>query len=207
MARSFSDAEKEAILRRIIAAAEEMFTLQGYSKTTVAEIARAAGIGKGTFYLFFGSKDEVVWALHDSIHESFHKNLTEIMGGVAQDPRQGIRRFLQAVFDVFNAPLVVKLQQTGDFDRLMRAMSHDHLEEHNKLSVDPLVPLIEAAQQAGLIRVGDARVIAGTIRGVCFLGLHQSEIGEDVYPQVVELLIDLVADGLTQANEENRYDN
>ena len=202
MARSFSESEKLEIRRRIITAAEEMFTLHGYSKTTVAEIAQAAGIGKGTFYLFFASKDEVVWALHDSIHASFHRDLQEIMEGVAENPAQGIRRFLQAVFDVFNDPLVVKLQQTGDFDRLVRAMSHDHLEEHRLASVDPLIPLVEFAQSAGLMRSGDARVIAGTIRGVCFVGLHREEIGQELYPQVVQLLIDLVADGLTMSVKE-----
>jgi AcrR family transcriptional regulator len=35
----------------------------GFAKTTVAEIARDAGIGKGTVYLYFDSKEDILIAL------------------------------------------------------------------------------------------------------------------------------------------------
>ena len=45
---------------RIMLAAEKMFAEKGYHKTTVEHIAKAAGIGKSTFYEYFASKDEVL---------------------------------------------------------------------------------------------------------------------------------------------------
>lgn len=44
---------------RILDAASERFVRFGYDKTTVADIARAARISKGAFYLAFPSKDEL----------------------------------------------------------------------------------------------------------------------------------------------------
>lgn len=49
--------EKENI---ILDATEELFIKQGYDKTSVSEIAKESGIGKGTVYLYFKSKDELV---------------------------------------------------------------------------------------------------------------------------------------------------
>ena len=45
---------------RILAAAMDLFTRAGYDKTTVAQIAAAAGVTEMTFYRHFGSKDQLL---------------------------------------------------------------------------------------------------------------------------------------------------
>jgi AcrR family transcriptional regulator len=44
----------------ILAAARELFATKGYEETTIAEIARAAGVAVGTVYLYFGNKHEIL---------------------------------------------------------------------------------------------------------------------------------------------------
>ena len=45
---------------RLFAAATELFATRGYHATTVDEIARRAGVAKGTFFVHFATKDGVV---------------------------------------------------------------------------------------------------------------------------------------------------
>ena len=45
---------------RILTAAIDLFTRAGYDKTTVAQIAAAAGVTEMTFYRHFGSKDQLL---------------------------------------------------------------------------------------------------------------------------------------------------
>lgn len=50
--------------QRILAAAEELFATQGFAKTTVEEIAAAAGVSKGLVYRHYESKEallEAIW--------------------------------------------------------------------------------------------------------------------------------------------------
>ena len=47
----------------ILGVAEHLFEVKGFSKTSVDEIVRRAGIAKGTFYHYFKSKEEVLDAL------------------------------------------------------------------------------------------------------------------------------------------------
>ncbi|HDR05710.1 MAG TPA: TetR/AcrR family transcriptional regulator [Candidatus Marinimicrobia bacterium] len=54
------DAQKR---ERIIAAAMEVFAAEGLSKGTIASVASRAGIGKGTVYEYFRSKDELFQAM------------------------------------------------------------------------------------------------------------------------------------------------
>jgi AcrR family transcriptional regulator len=49
--------------RRLVAAAAELFAQKGYHDTTVDEIARAAGVAKGTFFVHFATKDAVITEL------------------------------------------------------------------------------------------------------------------------------------------------
>lgn len=44
----------------IIEAARDLFAKQGYEETTIAEIARAAGVGVGTVYLYFENKRQIL---------------------------------------------------------------------------------------------------------------------------------------------------
>ena len=196
--RAFSEREIEAIKAKLIKAGEKLFAEQGFSKTNVAELARAAGIGKGTFYMFYKSKDELLWALHQAIHAEWEERFTKVLGRMITDPQAAIIEFLHAAFDIFNHPLILKLQQTGDFDRIYRALSHDEIHEQGDMSLKAMVPLVAVAQQAGAIIEGDPLVLAATIRSVCLLGMHRTDIGEDVYPAVIDLLIALVAKGLTK---------
>jgi AcrR family transcriptional regulator len=50
---------------QILKAASEVFVKRGYSSATIDEIADTAGIGKGTVYLYFRSKDEILMAVFD----------------------------------------------------------------------------------------------------------------------------------------------
>src|SRR5712672_1356677 len=58
---------------RILDAAVKMFAERGYFSSTVAEIARAAGVADGTIYLYFKSKDDLLFELFD-------EKMTELIG-------------------------------------------------------------------------------------------------------------------------------
>lgn len=201
--RAFSEREKEVIKTKLIKAAEKLFAEQGFGKTNVAELSQAAGIGKGTFYMFYKSKDELMWDLHKALHAEWEGRFEAILARMAIDPQAAIVDFMRTAFGIFTHPLILKLQQTGDFDRVYRTLSNEELDKHSDMSLSIMVPLVEMAQHAGAVIDGDPRVLAATIRSVCVLGLHRTDIGEDVYPAVVDLLITLVAKGLSKRREEN----
>ncbi|WP_017579573.1 TetR/AcrR family transcriptional regulator [Nocardiopsis valliformis] len=51
--------EREARADRILDAAEELMVAWGHRKTTIDDVARRAGIGKGTVYLHFPTKERL----------------------------------------------------------------------------------------------------------------------------------------------------
>ena len=56
------EAKKAQTLRSIMDAAIKLFSKKGFEKTSVDELARAAGVGKGTIYGYFKTKSEIFLA-------------------------------------------------------------------------------------------------------------------------------------------------
>jgi AcrR family transcriptional regulator len=81
--------------RAILKAARDRFLHYGYRKTTIDEVAATAGVGKGTVYLYFASKEELLLTLAREVKRS----VTEQMRGIAASlapPEEKLRRMILA---------------------------------------------------------------------------------------------------------------
>lgn len=68
------ESDKDVVLN----AASELFERYGYKKTTIDDIAAEAGIGKGSVYLRFSSKEELGLAWLQKIHHDLFEGITEL---------------------------------------------------------------------------------------------------------------------------------
>lgn len=68
--------------RDFIGAARILFIANGYEQTSMQQIARAAEVAQGTFYLYFRSKPDVLHAIMQELLDE----VTAIIAGVAERP-------------------------------------------------------------------------------------------------------------------------
>lgn len=88
-------APKETVKDAILDATDRLLARYGYRKMTVEDIAHEAGIGKGTIYLHFTSKEEVVLSHVDRIVERLKDRLREI-GNSDMPAAERLRQMLLA---------------------------------------------------------------------------------------------------------------
>ena len=105
----------------ILAAARQLFREQPWDRVTIAEVAIQAGIGKGTVYKHFPSKEALYAQL---VLDCSHANLAELRALFASQPasqamRQVIRRaFEQMLADPVQAQLCLLCDRPAFQERL-----------------------------------------------------------------------------------------
>lgn len=93
---------------RIIEAATALFVAHGYRKTNIDEIARAAGIAKGTVYLYFATKVDILIATIAREKQRLFALVDGIFTPEAP-PRERLRRWIEAaVLMVAGSPLLAR---------------------------------------------------------------------------------------------------
>jgi len=85
-------------LRRLLDAAGEEFGTRGYHETAISHITQRAGVGLGTFYVYFKSKEEVFRALVADMGAMTRHALSESVRG-AHDRLEAERLGIQAYLD------------------------------------------------------------------------------------------------------------
>jgi AcrR family transcriptional regulator len=69
--------------QRLVAAAIDLFTEQGYDATTVAQITERAGVTKSTFFRHFPDKRELLVAGQDALSRLLADGITEAPAGAS----------------------------------------------------------------------------------------------------------------------------
>lgn len=80
---------------RLIKAARELFWVQGYEATSVAEILKKAEVNSGSLYYFFKSKEELLWAVLDRYKEILWPEVIEPAFARVSDPIERIFAILE----------------------------------------------------------------------------------------------------------------
>src|SRR5690349_25098333 len=86
MARGVANPSGEAVTTKtkqadkraaIIDAATNLFTTEGYETTTIAEVAKKAGVAVGTVYLYFKNKQEILYSVKDDWEADFARLMSQ----------------------------------------------------------------------------------------------------------------------------------
>src|SRR4026209_931315 len=86
---------------QILNAAARLIHVQGYHSTSLDDVLRESGVGKGNFYYYFKSKEDLGYAIIDRIVERFlERTLEPAFVDPTADPLDQVRAFLDRLLEV-----------------------------------------------------------------------------------------------------------
>jgi TetR/AcrR family transcriptional repressor of nem operon len=89
-----------ATRNQILDVATRLIHVQGYHCTSLDEVLRESGVGKGNFYYYFKSKEDLGYAIIDRVIEGFiERTLQPSFADSSADPIPQIHAFLDRVLD------------------------------------------------------------------------------------------------------------
>lgn len=91
MPRNYRSIDRDERIERLVVAAADQFLTVGYTGTTMAQIARGAGVTSAAVYWYFPSKDDALAA----VHRRFVLGTRERLAAEALDPMHRLERYLE----------------------------------------------------------------------------------------------------------------
>ena len=200
MPPAFSAQERERIVARLRATGYRLFTTQGLRKTSLEELVRPAGIAKSSFYAFYDSKEELYIDLMYQQLPEVRERMLATLREESVDVSERLRRLLRGALEVQrDDPLYRRLLTHPDeMEAVTRKHSPERLAEAKQSVVTPILEFLEDARRRGRLVDVDPVVVLGVIQAVLTVPLREEMFDPDTYEPALELLVDLVATGLTR---------
>ena len=90
--------DKEQRRKEIATTCSDLIHEMGIKKLTVAQVAKKAGIGKGTIYEYFENKDDIVFEIMNNHIDAYHNEFLETIKDV-NSTKQKVFHFFKFVID------------------------------------------------------------------------------------------------------------
>ncbi len=186
---------KTARREAILAAARKVFARRGFDGTTIADLAREAGVAAGTVYLYYASKTDLFAALNARLFEVIIGAMRETEA--PPDVLGGTRARIHAVFEASSEhrdllrPVFLNPDPRTEVARRMRRADEERLSR--------LAEILRAGMAAGVIRQGDPLLLAKMINGLVIIALYQCFVqsaGRDAQA-IEDMVTEMIAGGLT----------
>ncbi|MBN1595986.1 TetR family transcriptional regulator [candidate division FCPU426 bacterium] len=192
---AITNEEKEAQRQRIIRAAVAVFGKYGFYKSTISQIAIAAGMGRGTLYWYFESKEELFHAMTKQFCESAIDQVKKELG--AEDHFEDIlRRLIRSWLDsavkqkeLFHIMYSIYGQMQGEFAQSMQGAMRDMYQAIMAILENLLNQAIIKKQMREADTHRLARLLIGLVDGIVLQHIFVEPFMPEAMTEVVMSLL------------------
>ena len=199
MPKIYSEDERNQIIAKLKSEANILLQEKGVKKTTVDELVKKAGISKGTFYLFYPSKEMLLFNCVQDFHEKADAYLTQGMNDIIKkhkldpDKKGAFGKYADEVTDVImgaiditrNSCLRVALEPEA-MGLILSKIPEDILKKHREHDKSAEEGIFEAlAMYKGI----NAEELTGAFTMVHLGGMYKQVIGEENLDGSTRLLV------------------
>ncbi|HEX3028932.1 MAG TPA: TetR/AcrR family transcriptional regulator [Clostridia bacterium] len=197
MPKGFTEREKEIIRNKLLEKGREFLTTYGVRKTCVEDLARAAGISKGAFYIFYGSKEELFFEIFEQVEAEVKQKVVTNIFDFTKPPKESFKEYISnLILTTDENPMWSVITNKGNIDYLLRKLPPEIVQKHLCNDVSNVADMYANFKEAGFLKDHDPEVVSGILRALFCMIFHKDDIGGDVYEKVIKAYVGMTADYL-----------
>lgn len=179
--------------RQLIEFAASRFAENGYHPTSVAEIVQGLGVGKGVFYWYFSSKEELFREILREAQQSLRRTQSQAIAGI-DDPVERIARGIRASLEwsASNRDLYTLFQFAATEERFAPA-----IRKGQEIAARDAMVHVQEAIDRGEVRDFDPELLSHAVLGITTqlsrVFVHERGMSPDT---VAEAAIAFVLEGI-----------
>ena len=199
MPRAFNENEKERIRAMLLRSGRASFLERGLKGTTLDHLIASAGIGKGSFYQFFRSKEDLFLELFSEEIPEMMTRLFHASFDSTTDTREALVRLMKAMIHELETSQLVRvvLDDPEQLERFLSTEEFEILRKRIAVENSLIIDCIKQAQAQGEIIDMDPIEISEIIGMVKHLPVHKDKLPPTLYRQLCNSYPEVIADGLT----------
>ncbi len=199
------EAPAESMRGTILEAARGRFLRFGPRKTTMDEVARAAGCSRTTLYAHFRNKEDLYASLLERDAEAFILDASSAIEAESTAGRK-IRRIVEITRATYARNTVLRMAFTGDTEMSLEGVASVYTRDQERRIIELLCQVIEEGVREGTLREIEVRPVAylmfqlGTV-------LVQRELagGADFeFEKILAVMDDVFARGIAKGRRRRR---
>lgn len=186
----------------ILNCGRELFSSKGFKDTNVADITKMAGIGVGTFYNYYPSKEKLFLDIFLEENVKLKKKIMQSVN-LEDEPLKVVREVLALnISGMDSNPILRQWYNKDVFGKIERLYR-----EENGISVvdfvyDSFAETIKKWQNEGKMRKDmDSELIMAIFTAIINIDTHKEEIGLQYFPHLLDYLAEFVMKGLTDCEK------
>lgn len=181
---------------------KELFSSKGFKDTNVSDITKVVGIGVGTFYNYFSSKEKLFLEIFLEENVKLKKSIMESID-LNDDPLKLIKELISLNINGMNSNPILREWYNKD---VFGKLEHQYREENGVNEVEFLygsfAELFQQWQSQGKIRDDiEIELIMAFFTSIINIDTHKEEIGIQHFPQILDYMAEFVMKGLADHPE------
>jgi len=183
-------ARGERTRQRLLEAAEQVFAQHGYHDASIVKITEAAGVGQGTFYLYFDGKKRIFDELVLDLNARVRRAMTEASSQGTTRAESELLGFGAFFRFTGEHPALYRIIRQAEF------VSPETLQLHYERLSEGYMAGLQQAMAAGEVAEGDPEVLAWSLMGIGELvGMRwvlwngKAEMPEQVFDELARIII------------------
>ncbi|MDF2942091.1 MAG: TetR family transcriptional regulator [Herbinix sp.] len=161
----------------------------GIKKTTVDELVKRVNIPKGTFYLFYESKELLLFDAINDLHNEIQKKLLQELQGILENLTvDQLTDFMLRLYQEVNNTGLLSVIMNGELEALMRKLPEETVKEHlahDNFSIEQFFSFLPLKEKKNI----NIEAYSGAFRGIFLTMLYKREIGINIFDDAMRLML------------------
>lgn len=182
--------------QKLYKAAKAIFSKNGFKRTKIPQITSKAGVGVGTFYNYYSSKEEIFLNIYldenAKLKEEVEKDLD-----MNRAPIDIIKELMKRNYDgMIQNPILREWYNPEVYTKIEKEF-RKHYEKGIPAHKESTLNIVKIWQKEGKIRADiEPDMIYGIIYSIINVDMHKEEIGVEYFPKIIDFLFEFIMKGL-----------
>jgi len=195
MPRANTSEERRVIRERLIQTGRDRFTVAGLTKTSLSELTKGAGIGKGSFYSFFDCKEALFLAIVESEETEFRRRLLADIEDANDGRRAVVILLMAAVQRLDRHPFMRLLLDVDTLRGLTLRIDPARIRDHRSEDAEFFIGVLRSWQARGWLRPEIDSTLAFEVLTAMFsMSIQMDLVGRDIVMRAAKEVAEAMAE-------------